>query len=71
MTSRMQLTYHMTANYCCFRPFSLKFALNTHAIIFFQAYHGKILQILRFQTDLKLTLDPLRTNEVGSKVSLR
>ena len=38
---------------------------------FYQAYQGKILQILRFQTDLKLTLDPLRTNEGGSKVSFR
>ena len=28
--------------YCCFRPFSLKLALNTHAIIFSHANHSKI-----------------------------
>ena len=101
--------------YICFRPFSLKLALNTHAIIFSHANHSKIFTntrgsnfwsskvceggshvnhmhanslliypnfssklmitwlnflnflenrlLIRFQTDLKLTFDPLRTNE--------
>ena len=31
--------------YCCFRPFSLKFALNTHAIIFFMPITVKSFQI--------------------------